>query len=177
MGRWFLSWLVLALAAAFPAWAENRIAMVVGINDYQNVPKLVKAVPDALAMSAELKSLGFAVTPLLNPTRREFYAALSAITGKLQPGDTLVLHYSGHGVQIDGDNFLLPVDIPSTDSGDKEFLKSEAIALSSLVDRFRNTGVRVQILIIDACRDNPFAAGGGTRSRSEEHTLNSSHRH
>ena len=84
-------------------------------------------------------------------------------TGKLQPGDTLFLHFSGHGVQIDGENYLLPADIASPESGDKDFLKSEAIALSILIDRFRASGVRAQILVIDACRDNPFA-GSGLRS-------------
>ena len=148
------------LAAEAPVRAETRAALVIGINEYQNVPKLEKAVADAQAMANELKTLGFEVTPLINPTRRNIYAALSAITGKLQPGDTMLLHYSGHGVQIDGENYLLPADIPSTDSGDKEFLKSEAIALSAFTDRFRNAGVRVQILVIDACRDNPFASGG-----------------
>ena len=74
---------LLGLAAGGPAQAETRAALVIGINEYQNVPKLVKAVADAQAMAIELKSLGFEVTPLINPTRRGIYAALSAVTGKL----------------------------------------------------------------------------------------------
>ena len=160
---WLLVCLAFGMTGVAPASAASRLALVIGINDYQHVPKLQKAVADAQAMANVLKSLGYEVTQLINPARRDLYAGVSAVTGKLQPGDTIVLHFSGHGVQIDNENYLLPADIPSPAASDKEFLKSEAIAVSTLVERFRTAGVRVQILVIDACRDNPFA-GAGTRS-------------
>lgn len=160
MVRFF--WLLVCLGMAWtaPARAENRFALVIGINEYLHVPKLQKAVADAQAMTNVLRSVGYEVTQLINPARRDIYTAILMMTGKLQPGDTLFLHFSGHGVQIDGENYLLPADIASPESGDKDFLKSEAIALSMLIDRFRASGVRAQILVIDACRDNPFASSG-----------------
>src|SRR5438874_2347571 len=131
-------WRVAILLAAIvgltaPAAAELRRALVIGVDDYQSVPKLKKAVGDARAMETALKGAGFAVDLLVNPDRRGLNAGISAFTAKLQPGDTALVHFSGHGVQIDGENFLLPADIPQPATGDKEFLKAEGIGLSVLV--------------------------------------------
>jgi uncharacterized caspase-like protein len=148
--------------------AQNHLALVIGINDYQNVFSLQKAVGDAKAIQESLQSLGFQVSTLFNGTRRSFNAAVSALAARIQPGDVVLVHYSGHGVQLDGENFLLPVDVPSPSAVDKEFLKSEAIALSVMIDRIKAAGARTAVFIIDACRNNPYATAttrgvGGTR--------------
>jgi len=150
------------------ASAQSRLALVIGINDYQNVFSLQKAVGDAKAIQGALQGLGFQVSTLFNGNRRSFNAALSAFSARIQPGDIVLLHYSGHGVQLDGENFLLPADVPSPSAVDKEFLKSEAIALSVMIDRIKTAGARTAVFIIDACRNNPYAAAttrgvGGTR--------------
>ena len=72
----------------------------------------------------------------------------------------MLIHYSGHGIEIDKQNFLLPADIPNPESGDSELLKSESLPLSTLVDTVKEKGAGVRIFIIDACRDNPFAKAG-----------------
>src|SRR6266849_6813153 len=118
------------LVGAEDVRAQNRLALVIGINDYQNVSPLEKAAGDARAMQDVLQSFGFQVSTLFNANRRNFNAAISAFVARIQPGDVAVVHYSGHGVQLDGENFLLPADVPSPSVADKEFLKSEAIPLS-----------------------------------------------
>lgn len=87
--------------------------------------------------------------------------AVSEFIGQLDPGDTALIFYAGHGVEIDGENYLLPTDIAAPTSGEKYFIKSESIALSVLLDRVRATGARTTLAIIDACRDNPFKASNG----------------
>ncbi len=159
----------LAVAAALTglqasgAAAQSRRALVIGADDYRNVSKLQKAVGDARAMKAALEKTGFAVDLLINPDRSAFNTGISEFTAKLGPGDVALIHYSGHGVALDGENYLLPVDAPRPDRVDKEGLKLESFALMPLIERIRATGSNVQIAIVDACRDNPYAKSG-TRS-------------
>ncbi len=166
--------LVLALAALSllgggqKARAQSRLALVIGINEYQNIFSLEKAVGDAKAMQQTLQGLHFRVSTLFDADRRSFNAAISAFSARIQPGDIVLVHYSGHGVQLDGENFLLPADVPSPSAVDKEFLKTEAIALSVMIDRIKAAGARTAVFIIDACRNNPYASAttrgvGGTR--------------
>ncbi len=150
---------LLSLALPGPA-AAARLALVVGINDYEMIPPLEKAVGDAEAMSGKLRELGFAVTTVLNPDRRAFNAAITAFRRSLQPGDVAFVHYSGHGIEVDGRNLLLPRDMPLPSSGDEDFLAEEAIDLASLMQRVGDSGAAARIFVIDACRDNPFARQG-----------------
>jgi Caspase domain/Bacterial SH3 domain len=143
-----------------PVWAEKRLALVIGNNDYAEIPKLEKAVGDAEAIGRTLSGLGYQVTTALNLDRRKLNQALSKLYASIEPGDTVLVHYSGHGVQIENDNYLLPTDVPAPDDGNVELLKSESIRLLTLVDTLGEKGAGARILIIDACRDNPFAAGG-----------------
>jgi uncharacterized protein len=161
--------MALALAAALTgllaaqATAQTRRALVIGADDYRNVSKLQKAVGDARAMKTALEKTGFEVDLLINPDRSAFNSGISEFTSKLGPGDVALIHYSGHGVALDGENYLLPVDAPRPDRVDKEGLKLESFALMPLIERIRATGSNVQIAIVDACRDNPYAKSG-TRS-------------
>ena len=157
--------LLAAMLTALPgaSWAQTRRALVIGVDDYRNVSKLQKAVGDARAMKAALEKLGFEVDLLANPDRSGFNAGVSTFTQKLKSGDVALVHYSGHGVALDGENYLLPIDAPRPDRVDKEGLKLESFALMPLIERIRATGSNVQIAIVDACRDNPYAHSG-TRS-------------
>jgi uncharacterized protein len=148
------------LAAPVAVSAQTRHALVIGVDDYRYVPRLRKAVGDARAMGAALRKLGFSVSLLLNPDRSAFNAGISDFTRGLSAGDVALVHYSGHGVALDGENYLLPVDAPRPDRTDKDGLKLEAFALMSLIERVRATGSTVQIAIVDACRDNPYARSG-----------------
>lgn len=151
---------VLLTAAIETANAEARRALLIGIDNYSNVPALQKAVGDVQAMKPVLERLGFTVDLVVNPDRRALNLGLSSFVAKLKPGDTALVHFSGHGLAVDGENFLLPADVPKPASGDKELVKSEGLPMTSLLDRIRGAGPRVTVLILDACRDNPFAQGG-----------------
>lgn len=145
---------------AAPAFAEKRIALVVGNNDYQEVPKLQKAVGDAKAIGEKLAKLGFKVTVALDLDRRKLNLALARLYSDIEPGDTVAVHFSGHGVELQGQNYLLPIDAPAPENGGEELLKSETLSLQQLVETLVDKKAGARILIIDACRDNPFAAAG-----------------
>lgn len=158
--RWSCLLLVLtSLAMPVPAWAA-RLALVIGINDYDTIPPLEKAVGDAEAMSGKLAGLGFSVTTVLNPDRRGFNQAITTFRRALQPGDVAFVHFSGHGIEVDGRNLLLPRDMPLPSSGDEDFLAEEAIDLAGLMERVAESGAAARIFVIDACRDNPFERRG-----------------
>ena len=148
------------LCAAAPADAARRVALVIGIDEYDEVADLEKAAGDASAMAGKLRELGFAVTEVLNADRRALNQAISTFAATLAEGDTAFVHFSGHGVEIDGDNYLLPADVPKPASGQKNFVKSEAISMSSLIERIAEGGARTRVFVIDACRDNPFQQAG-----------------
>jgi hypothetical protein len=157
--------LLLAVLAVIPClgsagYAAKRLALVIGNNDYKEVPKLEKAVGDATAIGDKLAAMGFEVTTAFDLDRRNLNQALSKLYGRIEPGDTVLIQYSGHGVEIAGQNYLLPTDIPLPKDGGTELLKSEAMSLNTLVETLEQKGASARILIIDACRDNPFAASG-----------------
>ena len=122
-----------------------------------------KARADATAVSDALQSKGFAVTTVLDAERREMNKRISEFTSQLDPGDTAMVFYAGHGVEIDGENYLLPTDIAAPASGEKDFIKSEIHCAVRPSGSNRATGARTTLAIIDACRDNPFK---GTTGRS-----------
>lgn len=142
------------------AHAEKRIALVIGNNDYVEVPKLQKAVGDAKAIAEKFSKLGFKVTLALDLDRRKLNQALSRLYSDIEPGDTVAIHFSGHGVELQGQNYLLPIDAPAPENGGEDLLKSETLSLQQLVETLVDKKAGARILIIDACRDNPFAAAG-----------------
>ena len=158
--KFFMAIFAVGLLLVSPAQAEKRLALVIGIDDYQEVPKLQKAVGDATAIADKLANLGFIVEKSFNADRRKLNLALANLYKQIEPGDTVLIHYSGHGVEIAGQNYLLPADIPAPDSGQVDLLKAESLSLSTLVETLGEKGASVRILIIDACRDNPFAKSG-----------------
>jgi len=149
---------VLALAA--PAQAEKRVALVVGNNDYKNVPKLQKAVNDARTMGDTLKQLGFSVMVAENQTRQAFSQSLLAFDNAVGPGDTAFFFYAGHGFEIAGQNFLLPTDVPAAGEGQEELVRDASVLADRIIERLQNKKVRTSILVFDACRNNPFERSG-----------------
>ncbi len=146
--------LVLLLCA--PATAQNRLALIIGNDAYQNVDPLQKAVSDARAVAATMQQLGFQTTIGENLSRREFLQLMVRTEAQVQPGDTVFFFYAGHGVEIDGANYLLPVDVPRVAAGQQNFLKDESISTDNLIQRLKARGARSQIVVLDACRENPF---------------------
>ena len=151
---------VLVLCCVANASAARRMALVIGIDDYQYIPKLQKAVGDAEAMAVALERLGFVVSKVVNADRRTLNIAIADFKASLSSDDTALIHYSGHGIAIDGQNYLLPADIPKPQSGREDLVTFEAIGLNRLIDQLAASGARTRLLVIDACRDNPFAQSG-----------------
>jgi uncharacterized caspase-like protein len=148
------------LTLAQPAHAEKRVALVIGNNDYKNVPKLQKAVNDARTMGDTLRQLGFTVMVAENQTRQAFSESLLAFDKALQPGDTAFFFYAGHGFEIAGQNFLLPTDVPAAGEGQEELVRDASVLADRVIERLQNKGVRSAILVFDACRNNPFERSG-----------------
>jgi hypothetical protein len=148
------------LALAPPAHAEKRVALVIGNNDYKNVPKLQKAVNDARTMGETLKQLGFSVMVAENQTRQAFSESLLAFDAAVGPGDTAFFFYAGHGFEIAGQNFLLPTDVPAAGEGQEELVRDASVLADRIIERLQNKNVRTAILVFDACRNNPFERAG-----------------
>ncbi|WJR81796.1 caspase family protein [Bradyrhizobium sp. NP1] len=143
-----------------PAHAEKRVALVVGNNDYRNVPKLQKAVNDARTMGDTLKRLGFTVMVAENLNRQGFSEALLAFDKAVDSGDTAFFFYAGHGFEIAGQNFLLPIDVPAATEGQEELVRDASVLADRIIERLQNKKVRTSILVFDACRNNPFERAG-----------------
>jgi Caspase domain len=150
---------VIAILTA-PAHAEKRVALVVGNNDYKNVPKLQKAVNDARTMGDTLKQLGFEVMVAENQSRQQFSQSLLAFDNAVGPGDTAFFFYAGHGFEIAGQNYLLPTDVPAATDGQEELVRDASVLADRIVERLQNRKVRTSILVFDACRNNPFERAG-----------------
>jgi hypothetical protein len=151
-----------ACVAAFaaPANAEKRVALVVGNNDYRNVPKLLKAVNDARTMGDTLKQLGFTVMVAENQNRQAFSQTLLAFDKAVDAGDTAFFFFAGHGFEIAGQNFLLPTDVPAATEGQEELVRDASVLADRIIERMQNRKVRTAILVFDACRNNPFERAG-----------------
>ena len=156
------------LAFAAPAHAAKRVALVIGNNDYRHVPKLQKAVNDARTMGESLKQLGFSVMVAENQTREAFIQSLQIFDASIEKGDTAFFFYAGHGFEIAGQNFLLPTDVPAAVEGQEELVRDASILADRIIERLQNRQARTAILVLDACRNNPFertgtraVAGGG----------------
>jgi hypothetical protein len=150
----------------------RRVAFVVGINSYKDLPpqnQLQRAVGDAKLMRAAFRKLGFEVIPVSDDvTRREFAQAWQRYLKAIEPGSTAAFFFAGHGVQLQGANYLLPSDVPAIQVDSPELLKLEALNFTQLYSDILARKPKVSFLILDACRDNPFAQHygrtvGGTR--------------
>jgi Caspase domain len=138
---------------AEPCAAEQRVALVIGNGGYRSVPELRNSRNDADDVSEQLKRLGFAVIDGRDLDRSAMQAALGRFAQRLPGADAGLVYYSGHGLQINGQNFLVPVDLKVDDGA---FTPFEMVKLDDVVEALSYTdGVRV--LVLDACRDNPFA--------------------
>src|SRR6201989_3365478 len=158
-----------------PAHAEKGVALVIGNNDYRNVPRLQKAVNDARTMGDTLKQLGFSVMVAENLNRQQFSQTLLAFDNSVGPGDTAFFFFAGHGFEIAGQNYLLPTDVPGATEGQEELVRDASVLADRIVERLQNKKVRTSILVFDACRNNPFersgtravAGGGGLAPMSQ----------
>src|SRR5215813_9821044 len=123
-----------------PANAQKRVALLVGNNSYEHVPRLVNAVNDARTLGNTLKGLGFTVVVAENQSRRDLLRALLAFDKSIEPGDTAFFFFSGHGFEIHGQNYLLPTDVPAIKEGEEELLRDSSIPAERIIDRIQARG-------------------------------------
>jgi uncharacterized caspase-like protein len=133
--------------------AEKRVALVIGNASYKVAPRLDNPINDATAVAAAFRRLGFQVIEGYDLPGEKLRATLSQFSEALEDSKAAVVYYSGHGVSLDGENYLLPIDIdPKTPSG----LDLNGVSATQILRQMRRDE-RIAILILDACRDDPFS--------------------
>jgi carboxyl-terminal processing protease len=142
-----------ARAQAAPAAGERQIALVIGNADYA-VGALKNPINDARAVAGTLKTLGFDVTLRENTPLRDMIETFRQFSLAARTARVRVLFYAGHGVQSKGRNYLLPVD---TEIRGEDEMPSKSVDLTELLDRLGTTAQGINIVILDACRNNPFS--------------------
>lgn len=140
---------------------EHRVALVIGNGAYTNTP-LRNPVNDARAMAAVLKTLGFAVIIRENAGDRAMRRAIIEFGDRLRPGGVGLFFYAGHGVQLDGRNYLIPLGAQIQSERDVDL---EAVDVARVLVRMEESKSRLNIAILDACRDNPFGRSFHSSSR------------
>ena len=161
---WLLGGAMPAAMAMFrhsdaPASAGKRVALVIGVNKYPNLAaqaQLQRAVNDARAVAKAFGELGFEVTAKEDTGRTQFNAEWQQFLGKIGDGDTVAFYFAGHGVEIEGLNFLIPGDIPPVEYGRQEQIKRKSIAVAELLLDLHKRRPRVVLIILDACREHPL---------------------
>src|ERR1043166_2664314 len=150
----FILGLLVSLVWADRAFADKRVALVIGNSAYQHVPALTSPARDAKAMAAMFEKGGFAViTTSYDADNVQFRRDIWNFKYVATTADIAVIYYAGHGIEIHGTNYLIPVDAKLASDRDAD---DEAVTLDRLVGAAEGTQ-RLRLLILDACRDNPFA--------------------
>lgn len=132
---------------------EKRVALVIGNSNYPQAP-LTNPVNDATDMAAKLRLLGFDVTLQTNLSHSGFDNALKSFKSKANYCDVALLYYAGHGMEIDGNNYLIPVDAPINDIDQLKYKSVDAYYALDIL-----SGAKKKIIILDACRNNPSTRG------------------
>jgi hypothetical protein len=133
---------------------EKRLALVIGNNAYQHVAKLTNATNDATDLGETLKTLGFEVEVLTNVSRAQMETAITGLATKAKGANKVALFFfSGHGIESNNDNYLVPIDADVPTDADAQI---SCIRLSNLMTQLENANTGTNIIILDACRTNPF---------------------
>jgi uncharacterized caspase-like protein len=141
------------IAAPAPSVTGSRVALVVGNSIYQHAPALPNPAKDAQAMAATFQKAGFdVVNASYNVSNLEFKRAIRQFEHAASEADIAVVYYAGHGIELNGTNYLVPVDASLATDDDAE---DEAISLDRLIQSV-DGAKRLRVVILDACRDNPF---------------------
>ena len=132
--------------------ASDRIALVFGMADYRNLPSLTNTRNDAVAISNTLEEIGFDVTLSVDASGAEMDRLLDEFAFKSEVADLALIYYAGHGIEVQGENFMIPVDANVASNKDVQDQSPSLKKFLSAVDRAR----KMRIVILDSCRDNPL---------------------
>jgi uncharacterized caspase-like protein len=154
-----------AIGFSGPAAAESRMALVIGNSAYLTVSALPNPANDAKAVSELLTSAGFEVLPAADLSLADMRIAIREFTSLVSakgPDTVALIFFAGHGVQVDGDNYLVPVDARIKREAD---VPMEALRLTDVMNSLSAAPARTRIVILDACRNNPFSEINKTSGR------------
>ncbi len=146
---------LLILFVSWPAWAQQRVALVIGNGAYATLPRLPNPPTDAKAIAARLGQLGFDVAAGTDLSKAAMDQALRAFGRRAEQADVAMVFYAGHGVQVGGRNYLVPVDaaLPTREQD----LRYDFVDVAAVMEEL--AGARqLRIVVLDACRDNPIPA-------------------
>jgi hypothetical protein len=181
MPRWvhlLLLPIVFIGVSAAPALADKRVALVIGNSAYANVARLANPPNDAKLMAETLRSLGFDLIgdrEQIDLDKASIDRAVQAFGVKLRGADVALFYYAGHGVQVRGENYLVPIDANPANEADVDF---QMLDITLVLRQMAVSGTRLNLVILDACRNNPFGGrglrdtgGGLAQMRAPEGTL------
>ncbi len=137
---------------------EQRIALVVGNNNYESFSVLKNPINDARAIRDLLKKKKFEVFYYEDITQKKFKKAIKQFSNKLSSGGVGLFYFAGHGIQVEGENYLIPKD---ADIADKDDVDGESLPIAYLTAKLKKASNRLNIIILDACRNDPFSRGTG----------------
>ena len=147
----FLTVLMLVLWP-LPGLAAERVALVIGMADYDSVVKLDNTLNDARGISDTLERIGFTVTTALDVGADELRTLVDEFAFRTETADLALIYYAGHGVEVQGENFLIPIDARVSSNQD---IQRQGVSLKQLLASVENAR-RMRVVILDSCRDNPF---------------------
>ncbi|CAF1421117.1 unnamed protein product [Rotaria magnacalcarata] len=133
----------------------HKLALVIGIGDYDHIPKLNNPKNDAEAMSAKLESIGFTVKRVFHPNRLEMKVAVSEFEESINESDMVLFYFAGHGVQWENINYLLPKNMPTEEKvnqSKQQDLNGHAITVQYIIDQLTARGPYAVVCILDCCR-------------------------
>jgi len=133
----------------------RRTAFVIGNSNYRNVPKLPNPRRDAAAISTKLKQIGFEVTTVIDGDQVALDTALASFSKSSRGSDIALFFFAGHGIQINGENYLLPISVKGSTA---DAVLRQGLSLNDVRRRFRAAAAGLSIFVLDSCRDNPFGS-------------------
>jgi len=144
---------------------DVRVALVIGNSSYINAPALVNPKNDARAMTIILKKLGFEVVNVDDGTRDQILEAIKKMQAALKGRHAVgMLYYAGHGIQSNWHNYVIPIDI---NPGKTVNIPQQAVDVDVILDAFKSSATRMNIIVLDACRDNPFGEKTGSKGLAQ----------
>jgi hypothetical protein len=160
---------IVTLASLAPTAAQApidlRVALVIGNAAYPGTAALTNPGNDAKAMGATLRALGFQVVETTDASRVQMQEAITKVREQLRGKNGIgMLYYAGHGLQLDWRNYMVPVDAKLSKASD---VPEQTVELGSVIDAFKQAGNRMNIVVLDACRDNPFAGTASAKGLAQ----------
>ena len=151
-----LPWFALTLTFIFPfqVFAESRHALVIGNNDYQNARKLVNPINDASVIASSLKSAGFTVAITTDANLKDMKGAVREFIQSLPEKGIALVFFAGHGVEVKGQNYLIPVDATMAEEYE---VPDETVSMNSILRGLEQAKTSLNILVLDCCRDDPYS--------------------